>query len=351
MTRGFRGVIPIVFLTRMCQCLAVNRTRSRRMLVNSRLALVLQIVLAVVAARQTAVAQSVSNAPANSRPQIVLLTIEGTVEVAPAGTLNWAPARTNQVLNVGDRVHTGEGSRATILLTDRSVQRVGDLTTLEIRPPTQPGRRLLLDLKAGKSYLFNREKPAELQFRTPLASGAIRGTEFELSVDAATGRTVLTLIEGEVELSNAQGEVTLASGDQGIVDPGQAPRKTPALDTLNVIQWTLYYPAVLVVAELQMDAADQQALAGSLAAYRAGDSVGALARYPAGRQPATDAERIYRAALLLAAGDVPRAETLLGAVTGNSPPAGALRKVIAAVKGRTFASVPPTTASEDLAES
>ncbi len=139
------------------------------MLVNSRLALVLQIVLAVVAARQTAVAQSVSNAPANSRPQIVLLTIEGTVEVAPAGTLSWAPARTNQVLNVGDRVHTGEGSRATILLTDRSVQRVGDLTTLEIRPPTQPGRRLLLDLKAGKSYLFNREKPAELQFRTPLA--------------------------------------------------------------------------------------------------------------------------------------------------------------------------------------
>jgi len=321
------------------------------MLVNSRLALVLQIVLAVVAARQTAVAQSVSNAPANSRPQIVLLTIEGTVEVAPAGTLSWAPARTNQVLNVGDRVHTGEGSRATILLTDRSVQRVGDLTTLEIRPPTQPGRRLLLDLKAGKSYLFNREKPAELQFRTPLASGAIRGTEFELSVDAATGRTVLTLIEGEVELSNAQGEVTLASGDQGIVDPGQAPRKTPALDTLNVIQWTLYYPAVLVVAELQMDAADQQALAGSLAAYRAGDSIGALTRYPAGRQPATDAERIYRAALLLAAGDVPRAETLLGAVTGNSPPAGALRKLIAAVKGRSFASAPPTIASEDLAES
>jgi tetratricopeptide (TPR) repeat protein len=321
------------------------------MLVNSRLALILLINVALVAARQPAAAQSVSNAPAKAAPQIVLLTIEGTVEVAPAGTLNWAPARTNQVLNVGDRVHTAEGSRATILLTDRSVQRVGDLTTLEIRPPTQPGRRLLLDLKAGKSYLFNREKPTELQFRTPLASGAIRGTEFELSVDAASGRTVLTLIEGEVELSNAQGEVTLASGYQGIVEPGQAPRKAPALDTLNVIQWTLYYPAVLVVAELLMDVADQQALADSLAAYRVGDSVGALNRYPAGRQPATDAERTYRAALLLAAGDVPRAETLLDGVTGNSRPAGALRKLIAAVKGRSIASVPPTTASEDLAES
>jgi len=209
------------------------------MLVTSRLALILLIIVSMVAARSTARAQPIPKAPTNAAPQIVLLTLEGTVEVAPAGTLNWVPARTNQVLNVGDRIHTGEGSRATILLTDRSVQRVGDLTTLEIRPPTQPGRRLMLDLKAGKSYLFNREKPTELQFRTPLASGAIRGTEFELSVDAATGRTVLTLIEGEVELSNDQGDVTLASGDQGIVDPGQAPRRTAALDTRNVIQWTL----------------------------------------------------------------------------------------------------------------
>src|SRR5262249_54475620 len=161
----------------------------------------------------------------------------------------------------GDLIHTGEGSRATIRLADRSVQRVGDLTTLEIRPPTLPGKRLLFDIKGGRSYLFNREKPTELQFRTPLASGAIPGTEFEVTVDEATGRTVLTLIEGEVELSNAQGAVTFISGYQGIVEPGQAPRKAPALDTINVIQWTLYYPAVLVVAELQMDADDQKTLA------------------------------------------------------------------------------------------
>lgn len=317
----------------------------------SRLALTLLIIGSAVASRQTAPAQPVPQASPSVVTQIVLLTIEGTVEVAPAGTLNWVPARTNQVLNIGDRVHTGEGSRATILLTDRSVQRVGDLTTLEIRPPTLPGRRMMLDLKAGKSYLFNREKPTELQFRTPLASGAIRGTEFELSVDEATGRTVLTLIEGEVLLSNDQGDLTLASGDQGTVDPGQAPRKTAALDTRNVIQWTLYYPAVLVVAEAQMEVADQQALADSLSAYRVGDAAGALARYPAGRQPATDAERLYRAALFLTAGDVPRAETMLGAVAGKTPLVAALRKLIAAVKGESFTGAPPTTATASLADS
>ena len=63
------------------------------MLVNSRLALILLINVAVAAARQTAQAQSVSNAPANAAPQIVLLTIEGTVEVAPAGTTRQRYAR------------------------------------------------------------------------------------------------------------------------------------------------------------------------------------------------------------------------------------------------------------------
>jgi len=318
--------------------------------VKPRLALILLILASAIAFPAIAPAQS-ANVTSKVGRFNVILTIEGTVEVAPAGTLNWSPARTNQVLNVGDRIHTGEGSRATVLLSDRSVLRVGDSTTLEIRPQAQPGKRLLLDLKAGKSYLHNREKPTELQFRTPLASGAIRGTEFELSVDTATGRTVLTLIEGAVDLSNAQGELALTSGQQGVVEPGQAPQRSPSVDAINVIQWTLYYPAVLVVAELGMDAADQRTLNDSLTAYRNGDLLQARLLYPAGRQPATDAERLYRAALFLTGGDVPKAEAMLDALAARSPLAGALRKIIATVKGQPFDGDAPTTATEWLAES
>ena len=101
---------------------------------NSHLALILLFVASAIAFPATAPAQSAVDVSAKVKPANVVLTIEGTVEVAPAGTLNWAPARTNQVLNVGDRIHTGEGSRATVLLSDRSVLRVGDSTTLEIRP-------------------------------------------------------------------------------------------------------------------------------------------------------------------------------------------------------------------------
>lgn len=276
-----------------------------------------------------------ARAQTTNPPPSVLLTIEGKVNVASAGTLDWKAGRTNQILKVGERVHTGERSRATIRLSDLSVLRVNELTTLEIRPLAQPGQRMLLDLKAGRTYLFNREKPTELQFRTPLASGAIRGTEFELGVDEATGRTVLTLLEGAVTLGNAQDEITLASGEQGVVEPGQPPRKSPVIDAINVIQWSLYYPAVLDVDEAGLADAERQALADSLAAYRSGDLLRALDAYPANRQPASDPERVYRAALLLTVGQVGQTETVLGGLTEPSPLAGALRRLIAAVKNQT----------------
>jgi tetratricopeptide (TPR) repeat protein len=272
--------------------------------------------------------------PASPTDASVLLTIEGKVEVARAGGAVWTAAETNQLLNAGDRVRAGSRSRATIRLLDLSVLRVNELTTLEIRPPGEPGKRMLLDLKAGRSYLFNREKPTELQFRTPLASGAIRGTEFELSVADADGRTVLTLLEGAVALSSGANEITLASGEQGIVEPGQAPRKAPVINAINIIQWTLYYPAVVAVEDLSLSDADRQTLVDSISAYRSGDLLAALALYPANRQPATEGERIYRAALLLAAGQVDQVEATLPV----SPLADAVRKVIAAVRNESVSS-------------
>src|SRR5580698_1378492 len=69
----------------------------------------------------------------------VLLTVTGKVEVAPAGTTDWAPGRTNQVLKVGERLRTDIDSQATVRLSDLSVLRVNELTSLEIQPPEQPG--------------------------------------------------------------------------------------------------------------------------------------------------------------------------------------------------------------------
>ncbi len=293
----------------------------------------------------------VLNTFAADAPQCVLVERQGKVEVARKGTATWAAATTNEVLQVGDRLRTGLRSRATLRWSEASVVRVDQLTSMEIQPPEKPTDKPQLDLKSGATYLFSREKPTEIQFRTPVASGAIRGTEFNLAV-ADDGRTELALLNGEVSLANAQGSVSLASGEQGTVAPGQAPMKSPLINAINVIQWVLYYPQVVAPEDLALSDADKQALAASLDAYRQGDLLAALARYPEGRPRATGVEHGFYAALLLSAGQVAECESDLKAMPENSPVAHALRELIVAVKHGQLADLPaPTTASEWMARS
>src|SRR5207249_171242 len=92
-----------------------------------------------------------------------------------------------------------------------------------------------------------------------------------------------------------------------------------------------------------------------LRAWAQGDLLAALKLYPADRVPATEAERIYRAALLLAAGQVDSAETLLqGPLQDSSKQAlsDSLHRIIAVVKGGVGTNNPaPGSATEWLVES
>jgi Tfp pilus assembly protein PilF len=198
---------------------------------------------------------------------------------------------------------------------------------------------------------------------TPTVATLIRGTEFNLEVEEG-GKTTLTLLDGRVEMTNPFGTLTLSSGEQGVAEPGQPPRRTAVLQTINVVQWALYYPGVLDPGELELTAAEQAGLQESLSAYRAGDLLAALGKYPQGRQPAADAERVFLAAMLLAVGQVQPAEELLTEVRGQRAEvrtpsarlAESLRRLIAAVKLQPSSSAgkfppPIPLATEWLAES
>lgn len=281
----------------------------------------------------------------------VLLTREGKVEVGRKGTTQWAAGLTNQALETGDRLRTGLRSRATLRWSDLSVMRVNELTSIEIQPPEKAGQKPQLELKSGAAYFFSREKPTEIQFRTPVASGAIRGTEFQLAV-AEDGSTTLSLIDGVVELTAAEQTETLQSGEQGTVAPGQRPKKSALLNANSVIQWALYYPAVVDLDEIGLSTQEKQTFSESLNAYRSGDLLLALANYPETRQAATDAERVLRASLLLAAGQAERTEADLRALSSESAPARALREMMATVRNeRPEVRSTPDTASEWMARS
>ena len=171
-------------------------------------------------------------------------------------------------------------------------------------------------------------------------------------------RTTLSVVDGKVRFSNAGAALSLTNYEQAVSEPGSVPRRTPGFIANNVLQWCFYYPGVLDVNELPLTAAEKEALAGSLTNYLAGDLLAALAKYPDGREPRSEAERVYHATLLLSAGQVEAAEGELFTLRAqdsadtNQRHAAALRTLIAAVKREPNPSVhKPEFATELLAAS
>ena len=287
-------------------------------------------------------------ASANASPASRLIEFSGKVEITIASTNDWQPAHINQFLHPGDRLRTAADSRATLQLSDRSVIRVGQSSILEIQPPTQPARHRF-GLKHGALFFLDREQPADVEFETPLATAAIRGTEFFLEVAEADAATRLALLDGAVDLKAGGGELQLTNGQQALVEPGRPAQLTAVLPAVNLIQWCFYYPAVLNPAEIPFTDAERAALAKSLSDYAGGDLLQALADVPGGLTAQSPATRTYFAALKLAVGQVGEAEDLIAPAGEVAAP---LRELIAAVKFQAVAPLPePTNSSGWLARS
>ncbi len=292
--------------------------------------------------------------------EIRIVELQGTAEVAAATATTWMPVRTNQILRPSDRLRTGANSRMTLLWSDRSVVSFGALTELEILPPDSAGAQCGLHLFRGIVSFFHRDEPGRIRVITRGAVAGVEGTEFVLAVAPGkdTELTTMSVIDGKVRFGNEQATLLLTNGQQAVVEPGQAPVRTAGFIANNILQWCFYYPAVIDPADLPFTPEEQKILVESLQACRAGDLQVALAKYPAGRQPGSDAERVYYAGLLLGVGQVEPAETVLASLSAadaSSRPqriALALRQLISAVKRQPNpAVVRPQLATEFLANS
>jgi Tfp pilus assembly protein PilF len=192
-----------------------------------------------------------------------------------------------------------------------------------------------INVTQGVMYFLHRNKPGEVDIDTPCANATVEGTEFNLTVET-NGTTRLTLIDGTVALSNQFGQVRMASGEIGLVEPGQAPQKPVVQDLLNIIQWCLYYPGVLDPAELGLGAEARAALGKSLESYRQGNLLAALNSWPAQYQPATVEERLFLAGLRLSAGATTNYQELIQSADQAHPLAIALRYMVAAAKNESL---------------
>jgi len=292
--------------------------------------------------------------------EIHIVAIQGTVEVMPSGATNWIITQTNQLLNPGDRLRTEDNSRVTILWGDQSVVPLGPLTQIEILPPDNVGSLPGLQMAKGVLSFFHRDRPGHIRVLTHGANASIEGTEFVLEGSAANGveQDTLSVINGQVLFSNLQGALLLTNSQQATVEPGKAPIRTPGFIANNLLQWCFYYPAVLDLQDLSLTANEQSLLKESLEAYRTGDLLAALEKYPEIKQPESDFVRLYHAALLLSVGRVEQTEAELAMLPVASPTnqlqrlANSLRMLIAAVKRQPcLSSLTPKLPTELLAAS
>lgn len=118
---------------------------------------------------------------------------------------------------------------------------------------------------------------------------------------------------------------------------GDSSRKTHAVDgtqSLEGLQGARYFPSVLDVRELGLGQATAGELRASIAAYQRGNVLAAQRLFPVGYSPLSAEESVYHAALLLAAGDVERAEVELAAAKPEAGETDAVvQRVVEALSG------------------
>lgn len=246
--------------------------------------------------------------------------LKGDVQFAPTGTTRWVPlpaGATNHFI-AGDQLSTGPRSSASLILRSGMPFEVHQLTMVRFQAKEDgAGLRLLRGIVA----FFHRDRPGRYDVEAGAVNMVIRGTEFAVEV-CADDTTVLTLFDGEVEMRTATGQTyTYGSGQVITARRGEPPQPTAAVrfGDWTAVQWALYYPAILDPRDLDWSAAPDSAITSAWDLYRRGNLPQALAAYPADRTPASPAERVFLAALLLSAGNVEEARTWLDAIPEADP--------------------------------
>jgi Flp pilus assembly protein TadD/outer membrane receptor protein involved in Fe transport len=278
-----------------------------------------------------------------------IVSVRGDVDYSVDGK-TWHDAAKGQQVGANTRLRTGDDSRAAIKLSTGAILRIDELSLVDLVPPSQPDNSVALSIIEGLFYFFSRSTPEAVEILTPSATGAIRGTEFNLSV-SRQGATTYAMVEGGVDITSEGHSVSLAGGEVAMLGPSREIQTSSLSDNYRELHQWLYYPPVLVPSELQLNDQDRRRLQESLQHYQQGNLKAAVATGLAQQTLTGNDAHLYRANLKLMAGQLDDAKALMDAAD-KSPLLQSLRKMFDAV---TFAShdqaAPTNNASEWLAYS
>lgn len=170
-----------------------------------------------------------------------VFSVKGVVEVRSGGDAgSWIGVEKGTLLRDGDEVRTAKGARVGVKFNEGKLLRLRENTYLKVQAPTEEAQNGKVDLVTGVIHLFSREKGGSPVVDTRDVSAAIRGTEVVFEKTDADTRVVV--LEGNVELANAHGQVALGKGEQGRANQTTAPTKSIIVNPEKEVQWALYYP-------------------------------------------------------------------------------------------------------------
>ena len=259
-----------------------------------------------------------------------VVSVQGRVLVRRQGESGWQPVHLHDTFVAGDQVRVEANSRAGIVLSNDSVLRLDQNTSL-VFTEIENEKTFIFRLIEGATNFFS-HRPRSLKILTPFVNGLVEGTEFFVMVDAH--RTRIDLFHGRVLAENEYGSLRLEPGQGAVAAAGSAPQRRILVHPRDSVQWALYYPPVLNLGTGDVPAA----LKDSVDLYRlnrAREAINELDQAP----PADQDARYFtwRAGLLLHVGRVDDAEEDIGralALDADHGDALALRSVIAVAQNR-----------------
>ena len=262
-----------------------------------------------------------------------IVSVQGRVQARRAGQAQWLSVKLNDTFCPGDMIRLQERCRAAIVLSNETILRLDQKTTIVFSGSKKEPARWI-DLLKGAVHFFSRT-PQRLKVVTPFVNAAVTGTEFYVRV--TSDQTFLSIFEGQVAAANDAGSLTLSSGQSAIAPAGQAPALRMVVRPRDAVQWALYYPPVIDYRAAAYQAGPAAPIFQKvLDRFRKGNLPGAFAALES--VPGNLRDRHYftlRAGLLLSVGRVAEARSDIEHALNLDPGDGtatALQSIIAVVQ-------------------
>lgn len=170
-----------------------------------------------------------------------IVSMQGIIELRRVQETKWQQAEMTTTLCAGDMIRARSQSRAALRLSNDSMLRLDQRTSITFPQLQEEKGASLLDLLEGAIHIITRT-PKPFKIRTPFVNASVEGTEFFVGVHEDNAEVVV--YEGRVSVSNDLGSLVLNDHEAAITFKDQAPRKEIIIRPTDAVQWALYYPAI-----------------------------------------------------------------------------------------------------------